>query len=402
MAVVWIFAGFLISCGGSQPVSKPQSCCTPVAISLPLHVQGQWIVDDNNQRLKLAGVNWYGAEEQDHVVAGLQIADLNQIAAKIKALGFNSVRLPWSNEMYETNPPVGDLVVAANPHLKGLHAMEVFDSVVNALANQGLLVILDNHVSTADWCCSNTDGNQLWYNSRYPQTAWLADWQGMAQRYRTQPAVVAVDLRNEPRATATWGGDPQYDWHAAAQLGGNTVLGVNPTLLVMVEGINYASDLTGVAKLPVTLNVPNHVVYSVHDYSWYHNGLSSYAQLQQQLDQAWGYILAPSEIYTAPVWIGEYGTCHTNSACLQDSTFGSQGFWFSSFLLYLKQKDIDWNYWALNGTQATGMSRTFGAEETYGVLDMSWLSPAGPPVVSLLQTLQGVIPASQGPGVGSR
>src|SRR5260370_22704435 len=279
--------------------------------------------------------------------------------------------------------------------------MEIFDAVVNALANQGLLIILDNHVSTADWCCSNTDGNQLWYNSQYPQTAWLADWQGMAERYRAQPAVVAVDLRNEPRATATWGGAPQYDWRVAAQLGGNAVLSVNPTLLVMVEGINYASDLTGVAQLPVTLKVLNHVVYSAHDYSWYHNGLSSYSQLQQQLDQAWGYLLAPGQIYTAPVWVGEYGTCHTSSVCLQDSTPGSQGFWFSNFLLYLKQRDIDWNYWALNGTQAKGTSRTFGAEETYGVFDISWLSPAGPPAVRLLQTLQGCVPASQCPGVGT-
>jgi hypothetical protein len=53
-------------------MSKPQSCCTLVPISLPLHVQGQWIVDANNQRGKLAGVNWYGAEEQDHIVAGLE------------------------------------------------------------------------------------------------------------------------------------------------------------------------------------------------------------------------------------------------------------------------------------------------------------------------------------------
>src|SRR5260370_19994419 len=162
--------------------------------------------DENTRHVKLKGVNWYGAEEQDHGVAGLEIADLNQIAGKIKALGFNSVRLPWSNELYETNPPVSDIVVAANPQLKGLHAMEVFDSVVNALANQGLLIILDNHVSTADWCCSNTDGNQLWYNSQYPQTAWLADWQGIAGRYRAQPTVGAVDLRHEHRATTTRAG----------------------------------------------------------------------------------------------------------------------------------------------------------------------------------------------------
>jgi hypothetical protein len=41
-------------------------------------------------------------------------------------------------------------------------------------------------------------------------------------------------------------------------------------------GYQLASDLTGVAQLLITLNVPNQLVYSAHDYSWYHDGLSSY------------------------------------------------------------------------------------------------------------------------------
>jgi endoglucanase len=356
-------------------------------------------VDSNNRRVKLVGVSWYGAEEQDYVVAGLEIADINQIAAKIKSSGFNSVRLLWSNELYETNPVVSDKVVAANPQLKGLHAMEVFDAVVNALAAQRLFVILDNHVSTADWCCKDADGNELWYHASYPETSWIADWKGIVQRYRGQPAVVAVDLRNELRAAASWGGDPKYDWHAAAERGGNAVLSVNPNLLVMVEGIHYASDLTGVAQLPVTLSVAHRVVYSSHEYSWFRRGRNSYGQLQQQLDQAWGYIATPGRSYTAPVWVGEFGICHTSLSCVQGSTPGSQGFWYTNFLRYLKEKDTDWNYWALNGTQARGTSRTFGAEETYGVLDRTWLSPAGPTGLSVLQTLQPIIPASQGPGI---
>ena len=32
------------------------------------------------------------------------------------------------------------------------------------------MVILDNHVSRADWCCSETDGNGFWYNADYPET----------------------------------------------------------------------------------------------------------------------------------------------------------------------------------------------------------------------------------------
>src|SRR5438105_4350423 len=67
--------------------------------ALPLSASGRWIVDANGHRFKLASVNWYGAEEQDHVVAGLERADLHAIARTIRAQGFNSVRLPWSNEL---------------------------------------------------------------------------------------------------------------------------------------------------------------------------------------------------------------------------------------------------------------------------------------------------------------
>ena len=34
-------------------------------------------------------------------------------------MGFNSVRIPWSYELVETNPVVPDYALAANPALKG-------------------------------------------------------------------------------------------------------------------------------------------------------------------------------------------------------------------------------------------------------------------------------------------
>ncbi len=37
-------------------------------------------------------------------------------------MGLNTVRLLWSNEMYENNPIVPDYAVVANPQLKGRHS----------------------------------------------------------------------------------------------------------------------------------------------------------------------------------------------------------------------------------------------------------------------------------------
>jgi hypothetical protein len=218
--------------------------------------------------------------------------------------------------------------------------------------------------------------------------------------------VIATDLRNEPRIDATWGGDPATDWHAAAERGGNAVLSVNPNLLLMVEGINYSLDLTGVATLPVTVNIAQRVVYSPHDYPFDHNGLTGESQLAAALDQQWGYILTPGQSYTAPLWLGEFGNCHTSATCITDTTSsdGSGGLWFASMRQYLSQNDIGWSYWELAGTESTGNTRTFGAEETYGVLNPYWNGPAltndlPPAPLNTVGALQTIMQPNQGPGL---
>jgi endoglucanase len=378
---------------------------------LPLRTQGRWIVDADGTRFKLAAVNWYGAEEEDFVVAGLDRIDLDLLAASIREMGFNAVRLPWSNELVERNPKVDAARLSANPQLlrsdRETRALDVLDAVIAALARQGLVVVLDNHVSDAGWCCTAADGNGLWYNDRYPEASWLADWQELAQRYRDQPAVVGADLRNEPRATLeegcstcdscpcatcrclepTWGGsDPALDWAAAAERAGEAILAANPNLLIAVEGLAYSSDFRGAWSRPIRLSRADRVVYSPHDYSWFHTGTSSEEQLRAELGQAWGFLIVQDRAFTAPLWVGEFGTCHTALSCVDDT--GPDGRWFGWFGRYLASGDVDWAYWALNGTAARGGSRGVETEETFGVLDRRWSRSALSPLLEALRALQ--------------
>jgi len=216
---------------------------------------------------------------------------------------------------------------------------------------------------------------------------------------------VAVDLRNELRTSCdfsggcrnpVWGGgNSNTDWHLAAQNGGNAVLSVNPKLLVIVEGLSYSADQKGVFNLPIKLDIPNRVVYEAHDYSWFHSPqVKTYDELHTALGNSWGYILTQGKDYTAPVWVGEFGACHNDPKCLHDSS-GTAGFWFESFITYLTQADIDWCWWALDGTESSGTGRVFGREETFGVLNMKWNAPASQP---LLQVLQSIQKPTHGPG----
>jgi endoglucanase len=248
----------------------------------PLHTNGYPILDSKNRVVRLTSVNWYGFDQKEFVPGGLDHAPLEKIIEQIHALGVNSVRLPWANETIEKNPVVPDYAVKANPQFRGKHAMEVMDAVIAALAKARIMVVLDNHVSRADWCCKDDDGNGLWYTDEYPEEKWLADWRAIVLRYKNQPWVIGADLRNELRGGAAGGGsDPKLDWHAAAERGGNTVLDANPKLLVMVEGPQYSTDFTAFANLPLTMKIPNRLVYSPHAYASSAHTFGSYEELKQ-------------------------------------------------------------------------------------------------------------------------
>ncbi len=361
------------------------AACFAKSVAPPLHTSGYRILDSKNQPIRLASVNWYGFDEGEYVAGGLDHAPLKAIIQQIQAMGFNSVRLPWADETIEKDPIVKDDTVAANPKFKGKHAMQIMDAVIGELAKAHILVVLDNHISRADWCCSETDGNGLWANVQYPEARWIADWQTIVRRYHKQPYVVGADLRNELRSGAAWGGNtPALDWHAAAERAGNAVLATNPKLLIIVEGPQYSTDFRGAATLPVKLTVPDRLVYSPHDYGMSQPEMHSYEELKAHLDSRWGFLLHNQP--PVPLWIGEFGVCQDLSNCK------SRGFsfepWFRWFVQYLKENDLGWAYWPLNGTQSTGQGRKYDALESYGLLSTNYQRIAAPEVIQLLKSIE--------------
>lgn len=373
---IWI-AVVAVACWGNCTLSANAQGSE---ITPPLHTDGHRIVDAAGHVVRLTSVNWYGFDEKEYVAGGLDHAPLAKIIAQIRNIGVNSVRLPWANETLEHDPLPPDYAIAANPQFKGKHAMEIMDAVIAALARAHIMVILDNHVSRADWC-SETDGNGLWYNAEYPEANWLADWRTIAERYRKERWVVGADLRNELRNGAAWGGaDPKLDWHAAAERGGNAVLAGNPRLLIMVEGPDYSTNFTGFDKLPVRLPVEHRLVYSPHAYNIAGHPFANYEELKQAYDARAGFLMHVEP--GVPLWIGEFGTCQT-------LTCGANSDWFRLFIRLLKENDVlSWSYWPLNGTQSSGAGRKYDAVETYGLLSPDYEHIGAPAIVDLLRTIE--------------
>src|SRR5580658_7559726 len=249
-----------------------------MSLAVPLSTSGRFIVDAHGRRVRLAGVNWYGASEDLGVPAGLDRTNRSTLAELIARMGFNCVRFPFSLWMTEQTSPVPDQYLAANRDLYGKTPMKVYDACVRALTGAGLIVIPNCHLLDFGWCCSADDQNGLWWNNNWTTEQFTTGWQKIATRYQDNPLVAAMDIKNEPRPatlsgttlTPSWGTGNQTDFAAMYTAAGNAIQSISPDVLIICEGLAYAGDLTGVAAHPVTLNTPGQVLYSMHDYPWYH------------------------------------------------------------------------------------------------------------------------------------
>src|SRR5712671_4989525 len=77
------------------------------------HTSGNQIVDSSGYVVRLAGINWYGFETTDQVVHGLWAQDYHAILKAIKNNGYNTIRLPYSDQMVES-PVVPSNISYAN------------------------------------------------------------------------------------------------------------------------------------------------------------------------------------------------------------------------------------------------------------------------------------------------
>ena len=330
------------------------------------HTSGRQLLDAAGQPVRIAGVNWFGFETDVHAPHGLWARDYKSMIDQMKSLGYNTIRMPFSDDILKPGTMPGSINFdGKNTDLQGLDSLQVLDRIVAYAGLSGLKVVLDRHRPDA------AGQSALWYTAAVPETTWIANLKALAARYDGDPTVIGIDLHNEPHDPACWGcGDTTRDWRLAAERAGNAVLSVNPDLLVFVEGVQsyngvngwWGGNLMGVADHPVRLDVPNRLVYSAHDYatsvaqqSWFSDP-SFPANMPGIWDKYWGYIFKRD---IAPVWLGEFGTT-------LESTVDQK--WLSALTTYLRSTSaygsdsFHWTFWSWNPNSG----------DTGGILNADW------------------------------
>jgi len=335
-----------------------------------LHTSGNKIVDSTGATVRLTGINWFGMETDNKTFHGLWASQpWTQMIDHMAQLGYNTVRIPFSDDALKSNAVATSINSNTNPDLVGLSPLQVLDKVIGYMGSKGMRVLLDRHRPTS------AAQTPLWYTSAVPESTWISDWKMLAQHYAGNTTVIGADLHNEPHAEGTkpnstgacWGcGDTARDWRLAAERAGNAILGVQPNWLIVVEGTScpsggennvydndttndedcgwWGGNLSKAGDYPVQLSVANRLVYSPHEYatSVYHqkwfDDPSFPANMTAIWDHYWGYLYKQN---IAPILVGEFGTTLQASV---DKT------WLTSLMAYMGTgvNGMSFTYWSWN------------------------------------------------------
>jgi endoglucanase len=360
----------------SNPDSAPMDAGSPGGF---LHVEGNKLVDWRGKTVRLTGVNWFGLETNNQEPHGIWTRDYHSMVKQIADLGFNVIRLPWSNQILRSDakasdgggfgksgPDPYDGTNPINAGLVGKPPLEIMDKVIEAAGEFGVRIILDNHSREPDGYMNE----QVWYTDKTPEKQWIEDWVFLAKRYAGNTTVVAADLDNEPHGIASWGkGAEDTDWNLAAERCGNAILAANPDWIIVVEGTEkvgsdgywWGGNLSGVKTNPIKLSNPQKLMYSAHEYGpevheqpWFSdasfpNNLSALwtAKFDFIMQQNLGHIL-----------IGEFGIKD------RSASGGKSGVWFDTVLSKLGTT-YSWTFWCWNPNSG----------DTEGLLAYDWVTP---------------------------
>ncbi|KAL3498922.1 hypothetical protein ACH5RR_041654 [Cinchona calisaya] len=316
-------------------------------------------------------------------------------------MGFNCVRLTWATYMY-TRPNYSSLSVEEslknfslqdalagiaknNPTFLNLTVTEARKVVVNELGAKNIMVVLDNHVSQPQWCCGYDDGNGFFGDALFDPVEWLQGLGTVAELYKDSPNVVAMSMRNELRGPH----QNTNEWYQYITLGAEAIHRGNPSLLVIVSGLSYATDLSFLKEKPLALNFANKLVYEAHWYSFHHPWQMWLSQTnilcatitRDFMDNS-AFVISENNP-PVPLFLSEFGV---------DQRGGNEADnrYLSCLLAFIAEYDLDWALWTLQGSYIL-REGVVELEEVYGMFDANWDRVRNSTIQQRLQFVKQVI-----------
>lgn len=397
--------------GGGGPAKAPARNVKGEKGDDWLTTKGSKIVDKNGTEVWLTGCNWFGYNTGTNLFDGVWNCNLKESLEAIADHGFNLLRVPMSSELLlqwkKGQYPKANYNNAYNEELNKMNSLEIFDYVLSLCEQNGMKVMIDIHTVKTDAAGHN---HPVWYRDNITEADYIESLRWLAARYKDNDTIVAYDLKNEPHGKppetprAIWNdsNDPN-NWKKIAEKAGKAVLGENPNVLIVIEGIeiypkdikanNFTSEnkedyritwwggnLMGVKDYPVDLGSEafnKQIVYSPHDYGptvykqpWFEKEFTYESLKKDAWTPFWLYI-ADEDI--APILIGEWG------GFMEGDTLK----WMNCLRQLIDEKKLSHTFWCFNANSGdTGglVKDDFKTwdEEKYGLVKkVLWQNDSG-------------------------
>ena len=108
-----------------------------------LSTRGSQIAGADGMPVRIAAIGWNGADSLANVPQGLDRVSMRQTMQQMVSVGFNTVRIAFSDRMLDERPAPGAIDQARNPDLAGLSALQLLDKIVRMNRAWGYLVTQD-------------------------------------------------------------------------------------------------------------------------------------------------------------------------------------------------------------------------------------------------------------------
>ncbi len=405
LAAVVSAASMLAVSGAVTVPAKVSSADTPIDDRHDdwLHVnENAEVVDMYGNPVWMTGCNWFGYNVTTQVFDGVWSRNMHEMLNEMADRGFNLMRVPMSTQILlqwknkEPDPYMVKINEWKNPELtvegiaggKPKYSFEIWNQAVEWCRENGIKIMIDIHCATT---ASNGHQYPLWYDSNYSYDDWLEALHWVADYYKDDDTIIAIDLKNEPHGKNDGQGMAKWDnskddnnWKYAAERGADAVLSANPNLLVMVEGIEvypkfeegedwdsqpvdyarypwspfygawWGGNFRGVKDYPVDLGEhQSQLVYSPHDYGplvykqeWFYlNDPNKTFTRETLLDDywrdSWAFII---ENKISPLLMGEWGGFIDE---VHDPT-GENTQWMTILRDYMIENRIHHTFWCFN------------------------------------------------------
>ncbi|KAK4780771.1 hypothetical protein SAY87_016877 [Trapa incisa] len=349
------------------------------ATFLPLSTESRWITNGYGKRVKLACINW-PSHLEPVLAEGLDKQLAYSISARVRLMGFNCVRFTWPLEL-PLNETLGNLTVKQsfqrlglkeslagievhNPWIVDLPLMTAYEEMLAVMERKGLMVILDNHVTTPGWCCGLNDGNGFFGDEYFDPKMWIKGLMKMARMAQKFPNVIGMSLRNELRGPKS----NVDDWYKHMEQGAEAVHSENPNVLVILSGMSFDKDFSFLHNRPVNISFSNKLVFELHWYSFsngnaWKTGDSNKlcGQITASMMDSAGF-LAKEKGY--PIFVSEFGVD------MAGKNVGDNKF-LSCFMAAAAEQDWDYAVWALPGSYYFRQG-TKDMDESYGLMNHNW------------------------------